>query len=366
MAKQGRFDRGAPRSAGARACPRSLLLITFLLTFGLGDRALAAVEIVTPLGIRVVVHDAGEVTRNWVVRDEATVWFRHPIAGDLELLTGPTDPRLIRVGAEPFVPLDPVAVAGAICAFETIEPLVSVEIFLLPSPPVETLGSFARRDAIFLSPGFGSVPNATLAALVAHEFGHVLTWGYLDPRPARWEAWRRLRGLAPDAGGATAPHAQRAREVLAEDIRYLFGGPLARQGQGIENGDLPLPDAVTGLREELASWLTGAPLAQVAMPARAFPNPSREGVAIEVAWPVAAAEAAVAGGADTGAAARLEVYDLRGRRVGGAGGARVANGRLALAWDGLGITGRPVAAGRYVYAVLWPGGAAHGTLVRVR
>ena len=362
MAKQSRFDRGAPRGAG----PRSLLLVTFLLVFGGGAGALAAVEIVTPLGIRVVVHDAEEVARRWVVRDEATVRFRHPTAGDLELLTGPDDPRLTRTGAEPFVPLDPIAVAGEIGGFEAITPLVSVEIFLLPSPPVETLGSFSRRDAIFLSPGFGPIPNATLAALVAHEFAHVLTWGYLDPRPARWEAWRRLRGLAPDAGGATAPHAQRAREILAEDIRYLFGGPLARQGQGIENGDLPLPDAVTGLREELALWLSGAPLVQVAMPARAFPNPSREGVAIEVAWPVVAEETVVAGGADTGAAPRLEVYDLRGRRVGRAEGGRMANGRLELVWDGCDATGRPVAAGHYAYAVIWPGGAAHGTLVRVR
>jgi hypothetical protein len=37
-----------------------------------------------------------------------------------------------------------------------------------------------------------------------------------------------------------------------------------------------------------------------------------------------------------------------------------------LVWDGRDLTGRPVAAGRYVCAVIWPGGAAHGTLVRMR
>ncbi|MHB8078126.1 MAG: hypothetical protein ACYDIE_02570, partial [Candidatus Krumholzibacteriia bacterium] len=343
-----------------------LPLLTFLLTLGGGGGARAAIEIVTPTGIRAVVHDAGEVTRRWVVTEGATVRFRHPTAGDLELLSGPDDPRLTRVDDEPFVPLDPEAVAGAIGGFEMIAPQVSVEIFLLPAPPVATLGSFARRDAIFLSPGFGPVPAATLAALVAHELGHVLTWGYLDPRPARWDAWRQRRGLAPDAGGATAPHAERAREILAEDIRCLFGGPLARQGQAPENGELPAPEAVAGLREELASWLVGAPLLPVAMPARAVPNPSRAGVAIEVAWPVAAAGAAVTAGAAGPPTARLEVFDLRGRRVAGGGEARFANGRLELVWDGRDFAGRPVAAGPYVYAVSWPGGAARGTLIRAR
>ncbi len=365
MAKQGLFDRGAVDGVGPRGCRRGLLLTALLLTFGGGGGARAAVEMVTPLGIRVAVHDAGEVSRRWVVRDGATVRFRHPTAGDLELLNGPDDPRSTRVGEGPFIPLDPVAVAGAIAAFEAISPLVSVEIFLLPSPPAETLGSCARRDAILLSPAFGPVPDATLAALVAHEFGHVLTWSYLDPRPARWEAWRRLRGLAPDAGGATAPHAERVREILAEDIRYMFGGPLAREGRGIENRELPLPDAVPGLREELQSWLAGAPPVPVGMPARAFPNPSREGVTIEVAWPGEASGAAVAT-ADGAAAARLEIYDLRGRRLASAPAARVANGRLELAWDGRDASGRPVAAGHYAYSVSWAGGAARGTLIRAR
>ncbi len=313
-------------------------------------------------GMTVVLHSSPQVDLTWIRREEDGVWFRHPQAGEFELLAGPDDARLPRADVSSFVPLEPGAVLQALRSVTSGTPGLEVEVFLLPAPPARTLGSFARRNAIFLAPGFADVPDGTVAYLFAHELGHVLTWACIDPVPARWTRYLSLRGLDATANGPLAPHAERAREILAEDFRWLFGGAPARAGAGLENDALPLPDAVPGLREQLASWLAaGLPEPGVTL-ARAFPQPAARQVTVELVLP----EPDVGAARADGEASVLEVFDLRGRLVRLVAGGLVVNGRLAIAWDGRSDGGEPVAAGRYAYRIRGAGQVGRGTLVILR
>ncbi len=326
--------------------------------------ARAATAFTADNGISATIYDASEIAARWVSTQDGRTWFEHPVAGACELLTGPDDPRLPRTGVSTFVPLPAEAVAAAMRAVTGIAPLCSVEVFLLPAPPVATLGSFTRRAAIFLSPGFGPVPPETVAALTAHELGHALTWAYVDGRPDRWRQYCALRGLADETAAAELTHADRPREILAEDIRGLFGGALAGAGGAIENQALPPPQDVAGLRALLAGWLTGSPSAGLSsLLARAFPNPAPAGARIEVQIP-AGTEAAAALAA--GGEAAIDLYDARGRHVRRLTAGDVVNGRLTAAWDGRDQAGLRAASGCYWFSVRVAGGLARGSLQLVR
>lgn len=73
----------------------------------------------------------------------------------------------------------------------------------------------------------------------------------------------------------------------------------------------------------------------VALRLAAAPNPSAGAMSFALDLPAAGA-------------AELDVFDLSGRRVTGLGRAQLAAGRHALAWDGRGADGRPVAPGVYL------------------
>jgi hypothetical protein len=110
------------------------------------------------------------------------------------------------------------------------------------------------------------------------RLGHVLTWACFDRRPEQWRRYLELRGLAGGDHGPDAPHAQRAREILAEDIRYLFGGELATASGAIENPSLVTPDQVDGLQAFLSEALGGGVVAPASPAPRSRPRnltPSR-------------------------------------------------------------------------------------------
>jgi len=321
--------------------------------------------VTTACGLAVHVHDAAEVTARWLTRAQERVWFVHPAAGRIELLTGIEDPRLPRRGVEAFVPLPADAVVRALQAVSGIRPALAVDVFLLPMPPVATLGSFARRDCILLSPGLGTAPEEAIHPLVVHELGHVLEWAYLDPRPERWDDYRTARGLTDRPHDASAPHADRAREVLAEDVRVLFGGALARAGGTVENSELATPESVPGLADQLAGWFVGPAATPIRPLARAFPLPASGPVRFE--WLLGAEGSLVAEVARAGAeAAVVEVHDLRGRRVRRTVGAAVANGRLVAGWDGCDERGRPAADGRYIFSIRVVESVATGAVMIIR
>ncbi len=339
-----------PLGVAPRLFPFRSLVLALALAAGPVATAGATVVVSGPAGLTARVHLPQEIAAE-LVRQQGRVYVAAPAAGGLELLTGPDDERLRRA-TDAFHPHDEDEVARAVSDMSGIDPQLGVDIFLLPAPPADLQGSFARGRAVFLSPGFGPVDPATTAYACAHELGHVLASAYLDPRPDRWREYERLRGLSPQANGPEAPHAERAREILAEDVRQLFGSPLARSGGTIENGRLPLPAEVTGLREFLAACLRGAPPAPGGPSCRAFPNPCNPLTTVRLEVPPP----------DAGAAAALTVCDLRGRVVRRLAGGERSGGEVLFVWDGRDDGGRPAPSGCYLCRIVC-GTTAGGTSV---
>jgi hypothetical protein len=320
--------------------PGSLLVL--LLTSALPVTALAALSIECPSGLRLVVHPVEEVAADMLARTAGRSWLRHPAVGSLELLNGPDDPRLLRADVEAFQPFPLDEVIAALDAVHGITPAMKVEVFLLPVPPADPQSSFSLRNVILLAPAFGPPAASTVAYVTTHELGHVLSWAYLDPVPSRWNAYRQLRGLERLEDAAARPHAERPREILAEDLRYLFGGELATLDGTIENHALPTPDRVAGLRELLAGYLQGPPVPAYATRSRAFPNPCNPATTVELLLPEKG------GGAAGG---ELDLFDVRGRLVRRLSGGHLQDGRLRIEWDGRDGSGQPAPSGRYLYVI---------------
>jgi len=114
----------------------------------------------------------------------------------------------------------------------------------------------------------------------------------------------------------------------------------------------PANDAVTvtvAVGEGTAAPVGGA--AEFA--ARLTKNPFRESTGLRFAL------------ADPGRV-RLDILDVRGRRVRALGGAGLPAGEHVLAWDGRDAAGRPVPAGLYLYRLVTAGGTRTGKVLRLR
>ncbi|MBK8166577.1 MAG: hypothetical protein IPK64_11580 [bacterium] len=297
-------------------------------------------------GIRATFHDAAETAAMCVAKADGTREFSHPLGGSVTLAPAT---RIL-------YPFEIEVVVAALADMQGFTTDVEVQVFVLDGIPAETGGSFARRGAMFLSPSFAPVDPAITSYITTHEMGHVLTWAFVDDQPGRWEAYARARGLDLEATGPAAPHAWRAREILAEDIRYLFGGTLATRGIGIENHALATPDRVAGLEPLLAGYFAGTATVSTAR-AHAFPNPCNPRTTLELVLPAGAA-------VETGAS--VVVHDLGGRLVRKLQGGTAANNRVAVTWDGLDDSGRPVPSGRYLFAISAAGLVARGAVTLVR
>jgi len=348
---------GSIRRSSVLFLPVVCFLVSFLAIF-LAAAVARSEQMVRVDGLVARIHNSIDLAG--AIQDvDGRSYLRVPGSDDVELLTGADDPRLPRTDVECFVPLSADVVAAALSSFHTASPRVACDIYLLPSPPVETLGSFARGNAIFLSPAMGAVPASAIAEVVTHEFGHVLTWVYFDRRPALWAEYRARRCLSEIDNGASAIHMWREREILAEDIRYLFGGFEATLHGGIENSEIALPDAVAGLDVFLRDSVSGDPGVAVPAVCTAFPNPCnpRTTIAMSIASVPVELDAATA---------RLGVHDLRGRLVRTVRGGDLSDGRLEISWDGRDAAGRAAPSGRYFYRLTWGGMVGTGAVLLVR
>lgn len=296
-------------------------------------------------GIHATVHDAAEVAARCQTKSDGSRVFVDSLAGSVTL--APT--------TRTMYPFDADVVAASLRDMAGFATDLEVEVFILDGIPADAGGSFARRGAIFLSPSYAPLDAAIMSYIATHEMGHVLCWAFVDNQPGRWEAYADLRGLDLDAAGPTAPHAERAREIIAEDLRYLFGGSLATHGIGLENHDLVTPDRVDGLRELLGGYLSGVAPVTTAT-SHAFPNPCNPRTTIEMVLPTGVP-------ADS---ADLGIYDMRGQLVRKLHGGTAANGRVAVTWDGADDGGRPVSSGRYLYTMRAAGLNARGAVTLVR
>ena len=326
------------------------LALLALAGLGPAGTAAAAQVIDTPTGIHAVVHTAADVTAQ-VVTEAGRTWLRHPGLPPVEIDTT----------QQPWSQLTPLPTADVVAAIEAMQGFattVAVDVYILPGFPTATRSSFAQDDAVFLAPSLAPVAASTVHYVVTHEMGHVLTAAAIDPQPARWERYLAMRGLAPASLSPDAVHADQAREILAEDLRDLFGGPLATLSGTIENPRLVLPGAVAGLREALVAWLADPAAASVVASSRALPNPCNPRTVIELSLPE--------GTAASGATAQLGIYDLRGHLVRRIIGAEVAGGVARVAWDGADAAGRTVASGAYLYELRLGASVGRGRLSVVR
>lgn len=284
-------------------------------------------------GITATIHSPEEISDYWTTTDKGRTYLTHPAAGSVELIAN----------TAVTYPFDANEVAAALEAMQGFSTDVDVDVFILPAFPASVGSSFARRGSIYLAPGIAPVDPSTLAYITTHEMGHVLTWAFMDQYPDRWDAYLDLRGLDESSLDPLTVHAARAREILAEDIRALFGGYLATTTGSIENHDLVVPRLVDGLKELLAEYFLGRPDLQMMAASQAFPNPCNPRTSIEMALP--------AGVAADETAATLRLYDIRGSLVKTVRGGRIANSRLVIQWDGSGPAGGAAASGRYLYVL---------------
>lgn len=320
------------RIRARRMVPRLGMILGVVVALALPARA--AVVVQTSTGIRAVIHTPADVAELLDTTGGRT-WLRHPQAGDVELDT-------TRYPWDHVVPVPAAEVVAALEAMHGFTTDVDVDVFLLPGFPVGVWSSFAQGRAIFMAPAFAATQASTIHYTVTHEMGHVLTSAAFDPLPSRWEAYLDLRGLDASALDPAAAHAERAREILAEDLRHVFGGPLATLSGTIENARLPLPEAVSGLAALLTEYLADpSPAVVVTLSARAFPNPCNPQTTVELSLP-----AGVQVNADQ---AVLEILDVRGRLVQRVRGAEVSGGIARVTWTACDASGRPAPSGVYVY-----------------
>lgn len=257
-----------------------------------------------------------------------------------------------------YYPFDQDQVVEALRSMSGFTTDLDVDVFILPTPPSKVNSSYASGAAIYLAPGIGKVDPSTVAYITVHEMGHVLTWAFLDGDQGRWDAYLDLRGLDPVTNGPEAAHADRAREILAEDFRFLFGGALANASGSIENHDLVTPDRVSGLQEMLVEFVAGRVMVAAPVAVSAFPNPCNPRTTVALELPAGVL-------ADPGRA-QLRVFDIRGALVKTVTGAQLVGSRLQVDWNGDDSQGQAVASGRYLYVMKAGDLQATGSVTLVR
>ncbi len=299
-------------------------------------------------GITVTIYSPAEISSQWTTLENNGVYLTHPAAGTVELADN----------SNTMYPFDQTEVVEALASMGGFETNVDVDVFILPAIPAGVGSSFARHNAIFLAPGIAPVDPSTVAYITTHEMGHLLTWAFLDGQPARWKSYLNIRGLDTSSLRPDVAHADRAREILAEDIRALFGGPLATVSGSIENHNLIHPNRVDGLEEMLAEFFLGKDASPRQITSSAFPNPCNPRTTIKMALP---------DGQDMeGRTGVLRIFNIRGALVRTITGGHVANNNLTIQWDGTGRSGEVVSSGKYLYIIEAGQVMSKGALTLVR
>jgi hypothetical protein len=273
-----------------------------------------------------VIHDAGEVLRDFCVTEDGELWLTLPGGARFELVTSTCG--LPNPGDGAFHPFDEAVVRAALQSVHYPVGGVTAEVFVLPYPRRDDTQSAAGPGLILLSPGVVPLSEEQQHATVVHELGHVVQYQYMpDQESPLWDRYRELRGITDEQRyTASAPHADRPHEIFAEDFRALFGDGLATYSGSIENASLCDPRTVQGLGAFLASL--SDPLA-AGVRLQGFPNPTRGAVSFR------------RGG---GPAGPIDLFDAAGRRVATLTPTPLAEG-WQWGWNGRDARGGPVPAG---------------------
>ena len=275
-----------------------------------------------------VFHGPEATLRDYCREEDGRLWLCLPQGARFELVTSTADPVISNPGDGSFHPFDESAVRAALN--EVRFPLhgVAAEIFLLPYPRRDGLQSAAGNGLILLSPGVMPLSASQQHAELVHELGHVVHYGLMpDHAVELWSRYRALRGLTdPGRYSQDAAHADRPHEIFAEDFRALFGSELANDSGTIENPNLCMPQAVSGL-EAFMLHLSGIPVSAGRL--EAYPNPSAGAMRLRRAG---------------GEAQPVDLFDVSGRRVATLE-PRLAAGGWEWHWDGRDVGGRALGPG---------------------
>jgi hypothetical protein len=256
----------------------------------------------------------------------------------IPVITDINDPSIYNKGDGAFHSFTNELVGRALVAVTHPNMPVSVRIYLLPYPRRGVLVSSTSGNEMFLSPHVLAIEPAVAAYIVAHELGHVFHNRYLPAGSNHWNEYRALRGIT-DAGAFndSAPHANRPREIFAEDFRVLFGGRDAYFDGHVENTQIVEPGLVAGLPAFYLAVVTSrGHTARIA--ATCSPNPFNPETEIRIA-------VADAGG-NGGTPVTVRVYSVTGALVRNLY-AGATTGDLAVRWDGKDNRGNPVASATY-------------------
>jgi hypothetical protein len=335
---------------------RTQIAITGLAVAALAAWACGTARAEIRLSGDVVVLTPEDVLERHVTTTGGTDWVSVPGYEPWALV----DP-LEGVDDAPHHPVDPALAAAAWRAVRAgFRERLPLTIVCLPRPRRDLPNSSAEDNLIYLSPGAAPYDAAQVSFLLAHEMGHCVHRELLpDSDVAGWTRYRRIRGIEDtDTYHDWAPHADRPREIFAEDFRYLFGGRLANYSGGIENPDLPLPDDVP----ELAAFMLGligesaeidavAPLDIAAL--SVFPQPSRGPTTFTVPPSVSLERGDL----------WLRILDVRGRLVARIAGRTGAGAARIFHWDGRTRSGRPVSPGVFYAMLAGDGSSVTGRVV---
>ncbi|MDM7917019.1 MAG: FlgD immunoglobulin-like domain containing protein [Candidatus Eisenbacteria bacterium] len=232
-------------------------------------------------------------------------------------------------------------------ALEQIDPAflhdLRFDIWILPYPVAEPLGSWASDGILYLSPTVLALDPRQVSFLVAHEVGHLVHAILIpDSDLQGWDEYRTVRGIEDENRfHAGAVHRDRPHEIFAEDFRWFFGGELARNAGAIENLDLPEPDEVPGLQAFFLGLLPDpALLSDAGLRAKLYPNPLPSGRRLSL----------ILDAGDTSPVVRL--HDASGRLVRIlTGWTATGAGHYELLWDGRSGTGQQLASGVYFASI---------------
>jgi hypothetical protein len=179
------------------------------------------------------------------------------------------------------------------------------------------------------------IEPAVAAYIIAHELGHAFHNQFMPAGSNLWREYRALRGIEDESVfNDIAAHANRPREIFAEDFRVLFGGPDAYFGGSIENTRIAAPETVVGL-DEFYLRAARARASDARIVATSSPNPFNPDTQIRVVVP-----------GDGGGRVSVRIYSVTGALVRDLYDG-VASGDLSVRWDGRDDRGNAVASATY-------------------
>lgn len=304
-------------------------------------------------GIEVTLYDADLLASRLITIAGTPVI---PISDDryLSVITDINDPAIYNKGDGSFHPFPVDMVLQALEAISQPYAGIRVTVYLLPYPRRNILVSSTSGTEIFLSPHVLEIQPDVGAYIATHEFGHAFQNTRVPVGSDQWARYLQVRNIDdPSVYSETATHADRPKEIFAEDFRALFGGPLATWNGQIENTELPPPLTVPTLDRFMSNLGSVAATSTVAMvAARSYPNPFNPETEIHVTVPQVALE--------RGDRLTVRVYDVTGALVRELYSGVPSRAEMDVRWDGTDSRGQKVASANYFAQIR--AGAARTTL----